>query len=91
MSDLIKHIDELYQKATKGPWIIGEQEFDGYAPLDANTWWGLAKVVVRLEGSSLNTSEGEANAALIVALVNAWPQIRAALGQAAPLIRKTAK
>jgi hypothetical protein len=66
-------------KFTPGPWVTGKLTKNGYRKIDthgfphADPHYGLAKVVVQLEGDPYK--RGEANAALIAAA----PDLYAAL------------
>jgi len=77
-------LDELYEKATKGPWKItscldvwiehenplvnDDREFNGIAHCGDIAWPNWQE----------HETEWKANAALIVALVNAYPALKAA-------------
>src|SRR5262249_39013946 len=53
---------------TPGPWEVGlYSEFRDRYSINAQQWTALADVVVRLDGESTPTGEGEANARLIAA------------------------
>lgn len=55
-------------KFTRGKWVVDKSvPKKGYALINAPRWHGLAKVVVRMEGLSKNSEDGEANAHLIAA------------------------
>jgi hypothetical protein len=74
MSSDTTHLREKLAAATKGPWSIGESSFfnsPDWAPINGEGWTSLAEVVVGMEGEP--HEEGLANAALIVAAVNALP------------------
>lgn len=117
-AELIKEIDALYEKATKGPWRECGHDRGGCqcckiwseaadAPVAETTHgkWGDDYPSLRFvegtggEGSlgpqieayidqitygEVPVEQGMINAALIVALVNAWPQIRALLSAPEP-------
>lgn len=71
-------LEELFARATPGPWSLDdeypqESRLRDWRPIDGQGWGALARVAVRLDGKP--NAEGEANAALIVALVNSVPAI----------------
>jgi hypothetical protein len=62
---------KLLAEATPGPWQVDRTEDRWRAQIDGGTagrqWLSLARVVVRMEGSTSDHSEGLANARLIAA------------------------
>lgn len=75
--ELVKRLDELHGKATPGEWRVeGPDCFMDYNIMpDNDTTGALAGVV----NNGRPPEEVRANAHLIPALVNAWPQLSAAL------------
>lgn len=72
----VKEIEELYQKASPGPWEALEHVKDEfYIESDGETRAVFATWDERSH-SAIPFDNSEANAELIVALVNAWPALR---------------
>ena len=81
MSDLIKKLEALEAKATKGPWYLHDGGFSGIPWISAGNWERQDGSYVR-GGSILNMvahEEREQDAALIVELRNNLPAIITAL------------
>lgn len=83
----IEDLERLLAEATAGPWslnkascFIGDSAApDGWTGISGGNWFDFALVVTRLTDSPMDNPEGIANAALIVAAVNALPQLLAAV------------
>ena len=87
--DLVARIDALYDKATKGPWLLGgpypgvsvcvETDAGSTHPdyMQPPTWEPVCVLDQRSIGEQ--NPQAKADAELICALVNAWPEIKAAL------------
>ena len=74
----IREIEGLLARATPGPWTLGDEypqtSVDrDWCSIDGQDWGAFARVAVRLDREP--NAEGEANAALIVAAVNALPAL----------------
>lgn len=82
MTNLADQLERLAKEATPGEWSLSEPDREGYAYIDAPTHGALARVVWHMEDDKYlgrPSVREQANAALIVALRNALPQIISAL------------
>lgn len=76
MNELIERLDALYAKATKGEWQT--------TTLSNGSEWGVCDKRRGHMIADCYGTEARGNARLMVALVNAWPEIRKAMCAAAP-------
>ena len=83
---VVAELDALYAKAAKGPWHRGfDNKIDAsqkgvLSSSGVNVTYNVINVCA-LNGKLLAFVMDKADLALIIALVNAWPKLRAALAQ----------
>lgn len=91
VSEILEELTALREKATDGPWVHDRAETIDIDWIDGPEAQNICDLYVKVHEKCIPTKNAQANAALIVALVNAFPALREEIERLMSALQKIAE